>query len=692
MQMDISDIHENLSSFIQDQQTAKLGAIRRNCSSIPRIANTHCADERHKAILNWLSPARPDAIQLANITANLGGNSDWIFHSEEYLEWRNNTSQTPILWLSGIPGAGKTTLLAQVVHHFQLKLNEQTQNERLAFFFCDFRTPESQEARNVVGSLVAQLCTQAGWFPPELEDSFNQSINSAGKDVAPGLRVLADALISLAQHADILILIDALDECDNCDEVINILNSIKQEAGINIFVTSRDEPHINHSLGDCIRVRLEARGDEVSDDIRNYIRTRLDTEAKLQWLSPSFKENIEEVLLSKSGGMFRWVQCQIDQISPLRTIRAIRKSLSDLPDGLDDTYERILMGVPRHHIDVVRKILQWLSFATFPLELLELHDAIAIDPELDFLDEESQLSSPQDIFDLCGSLTMVTSTGTIQLAHSSVKEYLLSDKIKNSTAADFALDPKGSMIDIARYCLAYLSFKEFDTGPAASYEDYKMRLARYPLLIHAAIAWPNQALAAGEPPELNEQILHFLTTNRGSFMSWIQVLNAHPEIGKDGATAWDSYPKRATPLYYSSSFGLYQIVRILIASGEDLDAPASRFGGTALHGAVVRHHIAIIKLLLDAGADANKKDSSSISPLQSATWHEEHEIMSLLMKYGAVHADMPDVWFETLAYERFAGARGIGKKAEIETQLPGNENIQQFLDEPKDIKSFDIFA
>lgn len=692
MQTDISTIQEDLSSFIQDQQTVETGASRDNCSCKPRITNSHFTDERHKAILKWLSPAWPDAGQFAALAANQERSGDWILYSEEFLSWQNNAAQTPILWLSGIPGAGKTTLLAKVVHHFQLKLKHQNQNEQLAFFFCDFRNSNFQEARNVIGSLVAQLCALIGWFPPELENSFNQSINGAGKDIAPVLPILADALISLAQRSNILLLIDALDECRNSSEITNVLNSIKQETGIKTFVTSRDESYIKNSLGNCIRIRLETRGDEVSDDIRSYIQSRLDTEAKLQWLSSSFKENIRKTLLSKSGGMFRWVQCQIDQISPLRTIRAIRKALNDLPDGLDDTYERILLGVPRHHIDVVRKILQWLSFATAPLTPLELHDAIAIDTELGFLDEESQLSSPRDIFDLCSSLITVTSTGTIQLAHASVKEYLLSDKIKKSTAADFALDPKESMIDIAHYCLAYLSFEEFKNGPAISYEDFQTRLTRYPLLNHAAVAWPSQFLAAGEPPELNNKIMHFLTANHNTFMSWIQVLCASPAIWKDAASAWSSYPKLATPLYYAASFGLYQIVRILIEAGQDLNAPASRFGGTALHGAVVRHHIRTIKLLLDAGANVNKPDSNSISPLQSAMWHEESEIISLLLEYGAVQVDMSGAWFEPPAYERLASDGKVGKKKGIETALPGNENIQRFLDRPGEVKSFDIFA
>ena len=537
---------------------------------------------------------------------------------------------------------------------------------------------------------MAQLCTQCAWFPPELEEAFNQSINNAGKAIPPTSAVLGDALVSLSGHSNLLLLIDALDESRNPVEIIHVLNSVKVEEGIKVFVTSRDEPDINSTLGVCNRIRLELRGDEMSDDIRGYISTRLDNEPKFQWLRPSFKEQIQETLLLKSGGMFRWVQCQIDQILPLRTIRAIRKAMEDLPSGLDNTYERILAQVPRHHIDIVRKVLQWLCFALFPMTLAEMHDAVAIEPDLDFLDEECQLSSPQDILDLCNSLTTVTSAGNIQLAHASVKDYLLSDKIKTSSAADFALDPKETIIDLARYCLAYLSFRELKWGPASSLEEFKARIARFPLLNHAAVAWPNQLLDAGQPAELDAEVMRFLTADRSAFMSWVQILNALPGLGKDATTAWASYPTAATPLYYASSFGLSRAVAALIATGVDLDAAASRFGGTALHGAVVRHHLPVIELLLAAGADATKSDFNSMAPLHTAVWHGEDKIASLLMKHGAIWSgvdDEPQMWDglpTTASKER--------SRDEVEIALPGHTDIQRFLDQPEKVKSFDVFV
>src|SRR5947207_3760531 len=101
---------------------------------------------------------------------------------------------------------------------------------------------------------------------------------------------------------------------------------------------------------------------------------------------------------------FRWVDCQLDAIAKLRTIKAIRNVMNQLPRGLNETYENILIKVSADDTEIVRRILLWLAFAVLPMTLDEVHEAIAIEHDLDHLDEESRLSSPRDILSLCSSL------------------------------------------------------------------------------------------------------------------------------------------------------------------------------------------------------------------------------------------------------------------------------------------------
>jgi ankyrin repeat protein len=95
-------------------------------------------------------------------------------------------------------------------------------------------------------------------------------------------------------------------------------------------------------------------------------------------------------------------------------------------------------------------------------------------------------------------------------------------------------------------------------------------------------------------------------------------------------------------LYYAACFGLLDMVKYLIDHGADLDAPGSRYGGTALHGAVLRHHIPVVEALLEAGALARQADFHLITPLHTAAAHGQVEIVKLLLQYGALRdAEIP---------------------------------------------------
>lgn len=288
---------------------------------------------------------------------------------------------------------------------------------------------------------------------------------------------------------------------------------------------------------------------------------------------------------------------------------------------------------------IVRKILLWLSFTVLPVTLEELHSAIAIEHGLDELDEDSCLSSAQDIIAVCGSLINVTTIapGHVRLAHLSVKDYLLSEDIHNGPASSFALSPLAGNCELALDCFTYLSFRNFQTGPSSSEEDFAIRLANYPFLRHAATAWTYYLRATEDTSEptiqLDDRILDFFSpTNNGAFMSWIQVLNAG---SSSNSSNWSSYPKHATPLYYAASFGLLHVTQKLIDQDVDLNAPGSRYGGTPLHGAVCRNQIPIIRALLEAGAEVGKSDWDEVTPLHTAAAEGYVECVKLLLEFGA---------------------------------------------------------
>lgn len=334
---------------------------------------------------------------------------------------------------------------------------------------------------------------------------------------------------------------------------------------------------------------------------------------------------------------FRWASCQLDAISRVRTPKEVRKALASLPTGLEDTYKRILSDTFREDAELLRKMLMWLSFCTTRLTREELREALAIQPHASEIDEDAQLTSVEDLLGLGNSLVNISQRGKgVELAHLSVRDYLLSGSLAgDSRASYFALVPERSHAELAADCLTYLFFKELASGPCRSGDDYMERLRRMPLLKYAANAWSYHLRAAKPDEELSALVLRlFLPESHDVFMSWLQVIHT----GTDSNFKWDIYPRHATPLYYAASFGLRDVVKYFLDTGmepKNLDAPGSRFGGTALHAAAIREHLEVMEDLLKAGADPSKADFDKVTPLHSVASQGSVEATRILLRFGA---------------------------------------------------------
>ena len=326
---------------------------------------------------------------------------------------------------------------------------------------------------------------------------------------------------------------------------------------------------------------------------------------------------------------------------------------------MDETYGRALAAVPPYDVPLVQKALAWLAFSIVPITLDQLWEALAIEPGMSFIDEESRLRSPQDILVLSNNLISVTPEGQVVLSHLSVRDYLLSESIKKRVeTSKFALKAIESHQMLALDCLTYLLFADLSQGPATTQHEYVSRLEKLPLLTYATKSVFYHLQNMGSDNDLRELSLQFLSPQaRPNFMSWVQVLNA------DSPFKWDVYPRYATPLYYVASFGLCDIAMLLLKAGgvEDLNSAGSRFGGTAVHGAAIRNHTDVIQLLIDAGADPGKADLNKVTPLHSAASRGSVAVVRLLLWHGAptdvkdaMDGKTPAEWARLSGYDEVA--------------------------------------
>lgn len=495
---------------------------------------------------------------------------------------------------------------------------------------------------------------QLNHFPQELIQAYKAS-QGQKQGLRPPLNMLASMISDISAKRQVYLFVDAIDEAEDCRSLAEYLVYLANSAStINILATSRNEVGIQKAFERARRISLEDHVSEIDRDIYKHLTDRLSRDSDLAWLSQDLQTTISEGLLSKSNGMydtrfgisipscisvltrftrFRWATCQLDSISHCRTVRDIKRSLNQLPAGLNETYGRVLAGIAPSDVPLVQKILAWLSFAVTPLTLLQLWEALAIEKDSDRIDDECRLRSPQDILDLGHSLVTVTSNGYVMLAHLSVRDYLLSEEIKqDAETSRFFLQPEKRQLEIAQDCLTYLYFTELSCGPSASEEDYLTRLKRLPLLGYAGRYWFYHARAAEDNQKLEEQAIKFFFPEcRNYFMSWVQIINA------DSPFKWNIYPRHATSLYYAASLGLGEAVGALLESSlyGDINAPGSRFGGTALHAATIRDHFDIMERLIAKGAALGRSDWNDVSPLHSAASRGSLGAIRILLKHGA---------------------------------------------------------
>jgi len=145
---------------------------------------------------------------------------------------------------------------------------------------------------------------QLGTFSQELEDAFDQSMNSSAQTKRLDLAAMKKLLISLTKEHKTMLLIDALDECEKREDLLSLLASLRHETlQMNLLITSRNENDIHEALSEFPRLCIENFSSEVVEDIGLYINSRLDNDKKLQWLNPIIKSDIQRSLKTKANNM-----------------------------------------------------------------------------------------------------------------------------------------------------------------------------------------------------------------------------------------------------------------------------------------------------------------------------------------------------------------------------------------------------
>lgn len=265
--------------------------------------------------------------------------------------------------------------------------------------------------------------------------------------------------------------------------------------------------------------------------------------------------------------------CQLDALARCRNRATLRKSLATLPQTLDQTYDRILTAISEEDCEYAIRILQWLTFSARPLSVEEVAEVVAIDVARDpAFDRDEVLEDPLEALNICSSLVTVTTTKAkrissppqriIALAHYSVQEYLVSERIKLGQAKQFSMQDFDCHTTISKGCLMYLlQFQQ----PLSTEVLGASALARY-----AAEFWSSHIWRTRDKTEGCRLAVNLMSVDNSAYLNWIRLYDPdrpweEPDLGKD----LDSV---AMPLYFTAMLGLNRITKLLLDSKADVNA------------------------------------------------------------------------------------------------------------------------
>ena len=260
----------------------------------------------------------------------------------------------------------------------------------------------------------------------------------------------------------------------------------------------------------------------------------------------------------------------------------------------------------------------------------------------------------------------------VRLAHDSVKEYLVSGRIKSARAAFYGIDEASTHNFLARSCLAYLMhFKQ----PFSDAEFEFEYLSEYPLLRYSAQHWESHVARSGDLTSdirTTSVLKGFFLTQDYCFANWLDLGIGRSYHYMEGVVDEGEHLKLGERLFHASRLGLLDICKIFLEQGTGADPPTmSNIGlvkslSTPLQIAAYKGHDAVIRLLLDYGAKVNQR-SIYASTLDYAVAEGRESVVRLLLERGAeVTVEAASLHYSqrglpTLVLAARTGHRGIVK-------------------------------
>ncbi|KAH9973635.1 hypothetical protein BJV74DRAFT_889043 [Russula compacta] len=566
-------------------------------------------NQMRQDLRKWLSP--PDTSTNHNIAcgAHHEGTATWFFQGSIFNEWKSTGS---LLWIHGKPGSGKSVLCSSIIEDIATMC--KAGQASMCYFYFDFRDTNKQTWHDLLPSLLIQLSARSEPRCDILSRLYLDHDSGAQKPSDDALIKCLKKMLTLPDQRPIYIILDALDECPNTPGIPSPANA---------FFAFRPEFDIRDVLEPLtsFRVSLHDQSGQ-KEDILDYVRSIVHSDSELimkRWRTED-KDLVIETLSERADGI-------------------VRRTLEELPESLDETYERILKEIKKPNRDHAHRLLQCLVVASRPLGVEELAEVLAVDYD----DDEGipRLNSSwrwedheQALLSSCSSLIAIVeadSSRVVQFSHFSVKEFLTSPRLATSRrdVSRYYVDLEAAHTILAQACIGVLL--RLDDGV-----DKTGVGQRFPLASYAARYWTSHGQFKDVSIRLRKGMEYLFDMDEPHFAAWLRLcdIDTQPRVSSTFYLFAPYSKSGATPLYYAALCGFHDLVEHLIVKYPQHVNGIGGYYVRPLIAALAGRHFQVAGLLRRNGADPNvRARERRITPLHSAAYYGNVEVVQKLIEY-----------------------------------------------------------
>ncbi|KAI0014852.1 ankyrin repeat-containing domain protein [Xylariomycetidae sp. FL0641] len=601
---DIAYLHNRIRCHIDFLHQFGQSLTQKDVSKILR----YHTDEESQKVIDWISPENYSLQQNDLLRRRQPGTRKWLLESSEFHDWL--TARGSTLVCQGIPGAGKTITTSMVVEHLENKFSCHP-SVGVAYIYCNFRRND-QTPHRLMSSLLRSLVERLPVIPQDIinvyEDARKKKRDFPDDQIAPLLRTVA------AKSSSTFVIVDALDELSRASRVafIRALLTLQDETATNLFLTSRNYPHILEALGKAIQIEVKATPEEVRLYLNNH-RHEFPTIARK---NPEIQDRIKDTIVQAVNGMFLLAELHLISLQSCVTSKKLNQALARLPTGsntYDEAYKQIMERITSQEVgfrDLAVLSLTLITTAKRPLKLEELRYALATDPDGDGFCVED-MPEVEDIIASClGLLTVDPESQVIRLVHYTTQEYL------DRTQDDWLPNAEET---IGRTCVAYLLTEAICKEIRTCQNPGNM-----PFYWYASEYWAQHLGPEADTPDvrrlLRSDIVSFLLDPKQKQNPFF--LDYRRRVG---------VPLReGTGLHLAAVHGLTTATSSLIASSRDIE-PLDAKARTPLVLACKHGHSSVVQIYLENKSIKKPSYLSWGAALAMAVGNEHKKCVEILL-------------------------------------------------------------